>query len=249
MENLNFQNALQHTLNYAKEIANLAARGAKLIVLPERAININKETDSASTAILSNAAKQNHVTIVAGYTNYKSENLRNSALVIDAAGNVHIDYDKSHLVKGLEDQFTPGSEIGLFKFENVNAGVAICKDLDFPQYIRQYGTSQVNVLCVPAWDFIKDDWLHSRMAILRGVESGFSEIRAARLGRLTISDSYGKVNAEADCSSGKLTSLMGSVSVNNIETPYRIYGDWFGLVIAISALLFIVLTAAKMLKL
>lgn len=249
MENLNFQNELQHTINYANEISNLAVRGAKLIVLPERAININKKTDSASTAILSNVAKQNHVTIVAGYTNYKSENLRNSAMVVDPEGNVSIDYNKSHLVKGLEDQFTPGGEIGLFKFEKENFGVAICKDLDFPQYIRQYGTNQVNVLCVPAWDFIKDDWLHSRMAILRGVESGFSEIRTARLGRLTISDSYGRVNAEADCSSGKSTNLIGRVSVNNIETPYSIYGDWFGLVIAISALLFILLTAAKMLKL
>jgi apolipoprotein N-acyltransferase len=80
------------------------------------------------------------------------------------------------------------------------------------------------------------------MAILRGVESGFSQIRSARLGRLTISDSYGRVNAEADCSSGKSTNLIGNVSVTSIETPYRIYGDWFGLAIAITALLFTLLS-------
>jgi len=34
------------------------------------------------------------------------------------------------------------------------------------------------------------------MAILRGVENGFSEIRTARQGRLTISDYTGKVNFE-----------------------------------------------------
>tara|TARA_R110002020_G_scaffold97708_5_gene233189 strand:- start:13659 stop:14921 length:1263 start_codon:yes stop_codon:yes gene_type:complete len=249
MENLDFQYELQHTINYAKKISEVAIQGAKLIVLPERAINIHKETDSAAVAILGDVAKQHQVTIVVGYTNYKSGILRNSAMVIDEEGNVSIDYNKSHLVKGLEDQFSPGGEIGLFEFENENTGIAICKDLDFPQYIRQYGKSQVNILCVPAWDFVVDDWLHSRMAIMRGVESGFSEIRSARLGRLTISDSYGRVNAEANCASGKSTIVIGSVSVNDIETPYSMYGDWFGVVTAISALLFIILIAIKMSKL
>jgi hypothetical protein len=36
------------------------------------------------------------------------------------------------------------------------------------------------------------------MAILRGVENGFSEIRTARQGRLTISDCYGKIINEAE---------------------------------------------------
>ena len=103
MENtFDFQYELQHTANYASEISKLAVRGAQLIVLPERAININNETDSASIAILRNTTKQNHVTIVAGYTNYKSENLSNSAIVIDEKGNVSINYNKNHLVKGLE---------------------------------------------------------------------------------------------------------------------------------------------------
>ena len=87
------------------------------------------------------------------------------------------------------------------------------------------------------------------MAILRGVESGFSEIRTARLGRLTISDAYGRVNAEADCSGGKSTSLIGNVTINNTETLYKIYGDWFGLAITISALLFILRAIAKKLRL
>jgi len=42
--------------NYALEISKLAARGVKLIVLPERAININKETDAASFGLLSTCA-------------------------------------------------------------------------------------------------------------------------------------------------------------------------------------------------
>ena len=56
-------------------------------------------------------------------------------------------------------------------------------------------------------------------------------------------------NSEANCSSGKPTSLIGRVSINNSETLYSIYGDWFGLVIVISAILFILLPMATRRKL
>jgi apolipoprotein N-acyltransferase len=237
--NPELQDELQHTRNYAQEITKLAGTGAKLIVLPERAVNINKELDSASINILRYPAKQNHVTIVVGYTNYKNKEERNSALVIDTEGNVVMDYNKVHLVKGLEDQFTPGLKIGLFRFDGMLAGTAICKDLDFNEYIQKYGKSKVVFLCIPAWDFVVDDWLHSRMAILRGVENGFSEVRTARLGRLTISDPYGRISAEATCANGKATTLIGQVSLSKINTLYTRYGDWFGISILFAAILFI----------
>jgi len=246
MGKLNFQNELEHTKNYALEISKLATQGAKLIVLPERAINVNKETDGATVDILCTCARQNQIGIVAGYTNFKNEVAHNSALVIDEQGNVILDYDKIHLVNGLESEFVPGNKLGLFTFRNYQSGTAICKDLDFPQYITQYGINKVNFLCIPAWDFVVDDWLHSRMAILRGVENGFSEVRTARLGRLTISDPLGRVNAEANCLIGTATKLVGQISLNRIDTFYTQYGDWFGLVIIITAISFLLLTIIKL---
>lgn len=245
MSHLDFQNELEHTKDYALEIGKLATQGAKLIVLPERAINVNKETAAATVDILSNCARQNQVGIVAGYTNFKNETAHNSALVIDDKGNVLMDYDKIHLVNGLETEFVPGKKLGLFTFWNSQAGTAICKDLDFPEYIKQYGINKAVFLCVPAWDFVVDDWLHSRMAILRGVENGLSEVRTARQGRLTISDPYGKVNAEADCSNGKTTALTGQISLYRIDTIYTQYGDWFGLTNLIAALTFLLLLIIK----
>jgi len=248
MSHLNFQDELEHTKNYVLEISKLATKGAKLIVLPERAINIGKETDTATVSILSNCARQNQVVIVAGYTNFKNEPAHNSSLVIDEQGNVLMDYDKIHLVTGLENQFVPGNKLGLFPFWNVQSGTAICKDLDFPEYIKQYGTNKVVFLCIPAWDFVVDDWLHARMAILRGVENGLSEVRTARLGRLTISDQYGRVNAEVNCSDGKTTALTGQISLYRIDTFYTLHGDWFGftnLVAAIAFLLVIIIKREK----
>ena len=223
-----FQKERLMTEYYAKEISNLAAQGAELIVLPERAINLTKETDDSIISILGNTAKQKHVFIITGYTNFRSVPERNSALVINTAGNPVVDYNKVHLVKGLEHEFTPGSEPGLFRLNNVDAGTAICKDLDFPDYIKKYGKSNTGILCIPAWDFVKDDWLHARMAVLRGVENGFSEIRTARQGRLTISDCYGRVTSEANSSNGGRTTLIGKVSLQKRNTIYTRFGEWFG---------------------
>jgi len=233
------------TENYAEQVSTLATRGADVIVFPERAINMNKQTDTAIINILTNAAKQNHVFIITGYTNFRTDQERNSALIIDAGGNVVADYGKVHFIKGLEAQFTPGSGPGLFNLNGVKAGTAICKDLDYPGYIKKYGENEVSVLLVPAWDFVMDDWLHSRMAILRGVESGFSEVRAARLGRLTISDCYGRVTAEASSSNSKSVTLFGEVSLQNKHTFYTRFGDWFGILNLIVVVCFAFILARK----
>jgi apolipoprotein N-acyltransferase len=242
IDEVDFQVEVQHIKDYAQKISDLAQKGAKIVVLPERAINVNRDIDSITTNILINTAKQNDVSIVVGYTNLKSKKDRNSSLVIDKTGNLLINYNKVHLVKVLEDRFTPGNQMGLFIIDNFQAGTAICKDLDFPKFIKNYGESNTALLCVPAWDFIVDDWLHSRMAILRGVENGFSIIRTARQGRLTISDSYGKVVTEANCSNGQETSLLGQVSLTRTKTFYTQYGEWFGLIIISASILFIFLT-------
>ncbi len=189
--------------------------------------------------MLSNAARTNHVFIVTGYTNLIDKKDRNSALVIDDNGNVLSNYNKRHLVKGFEDRFTSGNKIGFFTFDNDPAGVAICKDLDYPRYINQYGKNKIEVLCVPAWDFVVDDWLHSRMAILRGVENGFSEIRTARLGRLTISDPYGRVLAEASSSDGKAVRLIGKVPLVKLNTFYNEHREWFGYLMILATVFFL----------
>ena len=99
-------------------------------------------------------------------------------------------------------------------------GVAICKDMDFPGMIRGYGERGVQLLLVPAWDFVRDGRLHSRMALVRGVENGFAIARAAAGGRLTASDRYGRVIAEA------ITSRAAPVTVVT-DLGMRSGGTWY----------------------
>lgn len=236
----------KETVNlYSEEISNLAEQGAEIVILPERAFNMNKALQQEFTGKLTTVAKNGNLLLIAGYTNYTGENDRNSALVIDRHGNVLANYDKNHLVTGLERQFKPGKEASVFLSDQFKLGTAICKDLDFPDFIRDYGKAGVNLVCVPAWDFVVDAWLHSRMAVLRGVENGFSEIRAARQGFLTISDCYGRVTYEADCSKGKKASLIGAIKTTKKDTVFAKYGNWFGYLNFFVALLLIVFTIIR----
>lgn len=233
---------------YAQKISSLAQQGAKIVVLPERAINISKETEAEIIGLLSNTAKQNSVFIVTGYTNFRNGQEHNSSLVIDSQGQVVVDYNKVHLVTGLESQFTPGKEPGLFSFDNHKAGTAICKDMDFPYYINRYGNSNISVIFIPAWDFVTDDWLHSRMAVMRGIENGFSELRSARQGRLTISDAYGRITYETSSANGNAASLIGKIPINEPGTFYLRYGNWLGIICTILSILFIFYSFRKPMK-
>lgn len=230
---------------YTDSISGLAEKGAELVLLPERAFNVSAETESGIMQMLESTARKNHVYIVTGYTNFKNKPLRNSALVIDTTGHIICDYDKVHLVTGFESQFTPGYETGLFAMEGLQAGTAICKDLDFPVHLRQYGMKNTQIVFVPAWDFVQDDWLHSRMAIMRGVENGFSEVRSARQGRLTISDCFGRVNSEASSVPKNDVTLLGEVTILKKDTFYSRFGDWFGILNLVSSIVLIIVGSSR----
>jgi apolipoprotein N-acyltransferase len=106
--------------------------------------------------------------------------------------------------------------------------VAICKDMDFPESFPDYGRYGAQILAVPAWDFGGDGRLHARMALLRGVENGFSIARAANRGFVTVYDTYGRILAERS-SSGADALLVQNVGLGPGKTLYSQFGDWFPL--------------------
>jgi apolipoprotein N-acyltransferase len=73
--------------------------------------------------------------------------------------------------------------------------------------------------------------MHARMAVVRGVENGFALARAASAGRLTLSDRYGRVVAEAVTSRARPVSLVGDVGLRSGGTVYAHYGDVFAFVV------------------
>lgn len=228
---------------YATVVARLAQQGAQVVVLPEKAVNVTIVTDSIIKRIFTKAAATNHVALVIGYTEFINDSLKlNKALVISDQSRLLADYQKVRLFEGeARNRFIPGKEIATFNLHNISSGVAICKDLDYQNFMRKYGEKNIQILYVPAWDFIEDGWLHSRMAILRGVENGYSVVRTARQGVLTISDYRGKVLNETSSTNNKTASLLARIPLRITKTIYNRFGDWFGFSMIVVVFYFIVI--------
>jgi apolipoprotein N-acyltransferase len=169
------------------------------------------------------------VFIIAGLNEIEPHHNVNTAIVFTPLDyKILLEYDKRYPIPGLEANYRPGFAPRMFRFRQVDAGIQICKDMDFPSWSREYGKRNARVLFVPAWDFDEDGEFHARMAIVRGVENGFSVVRCAQQGLLTISDYTGRVVAEESSSSSPVVLLLGAVAPGPGNTFYVVAGDWFG---------------------
>jgi apolipoprotein N-acyltransferase len=204
----------------------LVAQGAQLVVWPETVLRASAEQLELLGHQVADATG-GRVPVVVGLDRITGEGELNSAVILRAPGVAPTAYVKHHLLLPPEARYRPGSELVLVDLPSGAAGVAICKDLDFPALARSYAARGAGLLLVPAWDFGVDGWLHSRMAVLRGVEGGFAVARSARGGRLTLSDDRGRVHFEARSAEAPVASVLAPLRVGTAGTPYSRCGDWF----------------------
>jgi apolipoprotein N-acyltransferase len=213
-------------VGYAGAAEELAARGAQVIVMPEKlGVSVDPET-KLTDAFFQSLADKTKSEIVVGMVRVAKPLLYNEARIY-APGASPVYYDKQHMLPPFESQLTPGKAMTLLSKPSGTWGVMICKDLDFTRLSRRYGVAGAGLLLVPAWDFVVDRTWHGHMAVMRGVESGFSIARAAKQGFLTVSDDRGRIVAEDDSDSAPFATLLADVPVIHQRTVYLLLGDWF----------------------
>ncbi|HEY1632668.1 MAG TPA: nitrilase-related carbon-nitrogen hydrolase [Rhizomicrobium sp.] len=205
-----------------------ALEGADIIILPEKLGVTVSGAGGSDDALLQGFADRSHALVVAGLIRAQLPRLYNEARIYRPSAAVPLTYDKEHMLPQFESRLTPGTSRTLLREPSGLWGAEVCKDMDFPALSRAYGNDGVGLLLVPAWDFDDDNWLHARMAILRGVESGFTLVRAARDGLLTISDDRGRVIAWKASNAAPFATLLAAAPVRHDATLYARFGDWFG---------------------
>lgn len=213
--------------SYSAAIDKLAAEGAQIVLVPEKIGPIFNQHSGPSLDVFSEAARRNHVMVVAGFDQPDKPLKHNLAFLYGPDGNQQFVYEKHFMVPGWEDGYERGTTVARFPAPHGNWGVVICKDMDFPRLSREYAQQGVQLLFAPAWDFTVDDWLHGRMAVLRGVESGFAIARSAKQGLMTLTDSRGRVIAEQHSSTSGSATLIAFLRVSPQKTLYSQWGDWF----------------------
>ena len=215
---------------YSDEAAQLIQQGAHLVVVPEKIARVHDERIDDLDLPFEHAAARGAV-IAVGVERWSGADRLNESRIYSPQGTLWTTYEKHHMLPVYESDLKVGTSRTVLDEPAGKSGgrwgVQICKDMDFPALSRQYGSDGIGLMVVSAWDFVADGWLHDRMAVLRGVESGFSLARAAKQGLLTLSDDRGRILAQQRTGGQDFSTLLGSVPVQHDETLYARWGDWF----------------------
>ncbi len=150
---------LQVNLDKARAlIAAAADQGAELVVLPEIALRgedaegnaITLDVPGPAVDELASMAQDAGAWVVMGLA--EASKPYNSAVVFDPAGKLADVYRKVFLYLGENDGYEPGTEACLLDFGFCTAGLTICYDYIFPEYIRALVVGGARLLLHPtAW--------------------------------------------------------------------------------------------------
>ncbi len=199
------------------QIAKATAQHPAAIVIPEKMLAAGTQLTSGSV-------------IVAGLDGPVKGGRLNIAALYEGT-NTRL-YLKKRMVPGLEAEYQRGQDELITHIDGQRVGVAICKDMDFASDLRLYGRRDVGLMLVPAWDFDRDRYLHGRMAVVRGVENGFSLARSASQGLMTLSDAHGRIVAEKPTINGP-AMLVGDLPTGHRHTLYSRVGDVFAHIVLV----------------
>ena len=106
-------------------------------------------------------------------------------------------------------------------------GSAICFDMDFPAFIYQVHTMNIDMMLVPGNDWREITPYHTYVASFRALEQGFNLVRAASRG-LSASFNYkGQVLSSQDFYRTDDVILYSDVPMRGQRTVYSVIGDLF----------------------
>ena len=218
----------QHVFErFGKKMQSLAGQGIQVFVFPEHSGPVTDASEAAADAMLGQQAKQMNAYIAVGVDRITPTLAWNQERLYGPDGTLVGTYNKHHLLPPFENRFTPSTTRTTVPETSGKWGLEICKDLDFPRLSREYSQDGVGLMLVPAWDFTIDGWLHGRMAIMRGVEGGFSIARSAKKSIVYATDDRGRILGERETGFAPFTTVITTIPVHHDATLYARLGDWF----------------------
>jgi apolipoprotein N-acyltransferase len=213
---------------YAKLVHKVADGKTQVVVLPEKVVGVSPAYEWDVVQGFSRIANMSHVWLVVGLNQVDRSPKRNIAVVFDPDGKTVLAYAKHHPIPSLEWDYKPGSKPAIFDAPWGRTAVLISQDLDFIETARELATHDVRVVLAPASDWRSSEQIHQRMAVLRGVEAGFSLARAARGGMVSATDSRGRRIAVQMASPIEDAIATADLPLGPGHTVYSRHGDWFG---------------------
>ncbi|RSD16550.1 nitrilase-related carbon-nitrogen hydrolase [Amycolatopsis eburnea] len=202
--------------SYVDQIAKLPD-GVKTVVLPEATFAVDQTSRASLVAALTEVARERDLDVVTGVLDTTPDGRFNAALAVPPSG-APVEYRKWH--NGDSPNIRSGTE-------TTRIGLMVCMDVNFADPSRDYGAAGTGLVFIPASDEDVDGWAHSRTALIRGVENGFSVAWSAARGTPMLADARGHVLADTHTGGSPFSVVVADVPAGTGKTPYARFGDWF----------------------
>ena len=228
-----FDNKLSRLHDWFLEGSRREARaGARLIVWPEQSLLVFDDDEPAFLERARRLASDERVYLAMGMgTIHLGDRLpfENKLVLIDPSGQIVTSHLKNRPVSGWEASIMRRGHEGI---PVVATGIgrmagAICFEADFPDFIRQAGQNDADLLILPVneWQSIKD--IHFQMHVFRAIENGVPIVRAAASGLSVAIDPWGRVLGMSDFYAAGDRTMTAQVPMGRVPTLYARSGDWF----------------------
>lgn len=214
-----------------------ARAGAKIVVWPEASpvgANILQEDEPALIQQASTLTQQAGIYLDMGLAVFlpdsgKGPFLKDESVLLDPAGHVVWNYEKTHLVPfGEQGQVVQGDgKVPLVESPYGRLAGVICFDADYPGMMRQAGQAGADLMFVPGDDWQAIDPYHTQIATFRAIENGFSEVRQASKGLSMAVDYEGHVLSASDYYTTDQQVIVAYVPMHGVRTIYATVGDLF----------------------
>jgi apolipoprotein N-acyltransferase len=224
----------QTTLNVQGEFLKLSKQavlgGADIILWSEAAAPVFEQDE---TTVIGNAAtlasKLGVYLMLSLYTRphqFPRQPWQNKVILLDQEGKTRFEYLKSRPVPG-ENSKRGDGDIPFTDTPFGRIGAAICYDMDFPDLMRQAGQKKIDLMLVPADDWVEITPLHTYMASIRAIENGFSLVRATNEGMSGAFDYQGRLLTSMNEFTSSQKIMYADLPTKGAKSLYPVIGDLF----------------------
>lgn len=205
-----------------------AQAGARIVAWSEANAFLLKREEAAYIARAQELARDEGIYLLMAVVTLTpgQERYENKVVTIDPQGQVAATYHKNKLPLG-ESSLGGDGSIPVIDTPYGRLAAVICYDMDSPDFIRQLGQQGVDIVFAGSGDWQAISPWHAHMAVVRGIENGFTVVRPVRGGLLVNADQYGRVTASLDYFASQERVLRGAVPARRVPTLYPALGDAF----------------------
>ena len=203
-------------------------RGAKIIAWNEGATIIGKMEEAAFLDRAKKVAIQADAAVFYAYI-VPLEGIKrfeNKFVLITHTGEVLDRYFKRRPVPG-EGAVKGDTPLTSYPLYGATVGGGICFDYDFIDIGLENAHHQVGLVVVPSSDWRGIDDYHAKMAMVRGIEGGYSLLRPVRGATSIASDPHGKIRASMSYFENTEKIMLASLPYEPVDTLYEQIGDLF----------------------